>query len=96
VEVAKARSFEFKRVFDDVGALRFAIGVDAAIRGHAGGFFPTIADFLPFIPTSANKDRKLCRKCDGSSPNGAEGYVIVKKMVDGKFIDAAARCTHGE
>jgi hypothetical protein len=95
MQIAKARSTEFKRLFDDVGEPRFKRGVEAAIRGYAGGFFPTIADFLPYVPTSANADHVTCPKCDGSQAGGAEGFVIVKKMVNGKFIDAAARCTHG-
>jgi hypothetical protein len=73
-----------------VGEARFKLGVTAAIDRHATGFFPTVGEFLPFIPSVANKEFVTCPVCENSS-----GYVIVKVMKMGKFTEVAAKCKHG-
>ena len=95
LEIARARAPEYRRCFEEVGSARFTLGVTAAIDRHGTGFFPGLAEFKDYIPSTDTAFRSLCPKCDGSQRGGAEGFVIVKKMVNGKFIDAAARCTHG-
>jgi hypothetical protein len=95
LEIARARAPEYRRYFDEVGSARFTLGVTKAIDNHSSGFFPGLGEFKDFVPSTETAFRSLCPKCDGSQPGGTEGFVIVKKMVNGKFIDAAARCTHG-
>jgi hypothetical protein len=70
--------------------VRFENGVGDAIRNHATGFFPTLAEFIPFVPSSERKELIVCELCRDSS-----GYVIKKIMVAGKFRDVATKCLHG-
>jgi hypothetical protein len=87
--LAKERALEFRRLYDEVGGVRFEQGVTNAIRQHSGGFFPTMADFIDYIPTHVGA-LITCPVCENSS-----GYVIVKVMKAGKFSDVAAKCKHG-
>lgn len=88
--LARARQQEYQKLFDEVGAIRFEMAVTNCIRQHSTGFFPSMGEFMNYVPTSERKELSVCELCKDSS-----GYVIKQIMVSGKFRDVATKCSHG-
>lgn len=49
-EMRVAKAQEFREAFDRYGAERFTTAVRDTIWNHATGFFPTLGEFLRYIP----------------------------------------------
>jgi hypothetical protein len=86
---ARIREQEYRKLYDEVGGVRFEMGVTNAIRQHSGGFFPVMADFIGYVPTHVGK-LVTCSSCENSG-----GFVIVKVMRSGKFFDVARSVSMG-
>jgi hypothetical protein len=46
---------EYLEEYRRVGARRFEAGVTAAIRNHTTGFYPSMGEFLKFVPEAEDK-----------------------------------------
>ena len=87
--IAAGKKSELRRVYERVGIDRFRAGVDAAIDGHHGGFFPAADEFQAFIPERSitAKSAERCGICENTGglvlefqdqPNGSRRAVMVK------------------
>lgn len=95
--VARTKKAELLRIFERVGAKRFAAGVEAALRNHYNGFFPTVAEFEAFIPSYVGQvQRETCEACNELA-SGWAGYRKQPCLTkNGSQYIAYKKCDHGE
>ena len=80
---------EFRRLFDEVEASRFAIAVDQIIYngardGEPLSFFPSLAEFKLYLPRQQLEREPNCPDCGGT------GWVLLKEP--GSRNQSARRC----
>jgi hypothetical protein len=50
LQLASLREEEYQKLYEQVGPQRFEKAVDSSLRWHATGFFPSMGEFLRFVP----------------------------------------------
>jgi hypothetical protein len=86
------REQELKGIYDDVGGYRFEAAVTRAIREYEGRFFPTVGEFMKFIPAKTGAAESTCPMCKDSF-----GFIIytAPNPYDSKLTHTVAtRCPH--
>jgi hypothetical protein len=54
-DVISTKANLFREVYDRVGPGRFTMAVDDCIAHHAVGFFPTVGEFMQYVPDAPQR-----------------------------------------
>jgi hypothetical protein len=99
LQLASLREEEYQKLYEQVGPNRFEKAVDGSLRWHATGFFPSMGEFLRFVPEPPpddSLDKKIAKwKAEYEAVKDDPDYQAELALLKKRFRQLT-RCGGGE
>jgi hypothetical protein len=96
LQLASLREEEYRKLYDQVGEQRFEKAVDGSMRWHATGFFPSMGEFLRFVPDPPpddSLDRKIAKwKAEYEAAKDDPDYQAELALLKQRFRQLTRGC----
>lgn len=90
-DVISSKAALFREVFDRVGVTRFGKAVQDVIAHHSVGFFPTVGEFMQYVPDQESRGTNSWEhtpeewarmKAEQETPEWKAAYAKLQEMIE--------------